>query len=462
MSAPLTRRTFGASLAGALGLAAGARAQSRPPNILFLMGDNVRGDTLGYMGHPVVKTPTLDALARTGVALTHCYSAAGGGNPSRVSALSGRYPRTHGVTTADSPLTDTSVLLPAILSKHGYRTGLVGDFELPGRDMAELFDSSATFSGDYKAFFEEKFPDRNGDIYALARKVQAQGPVRWRVGGSILSAEDHPVGWMANRTIDFVQAAKEGEPWFCFVSFHDPANSYISPFPWPTRYPPQQISIPRLPEERPKPPTAEDQPSDYVTKGDEAALIDVRRAYFGGVSYLDEQIGRIVRKLRSLGQLENTLIVFTSAHGDMLGDQGRMGPEAPYDGAIHTPCTLHYEAGFKISGGVHRVTDTTCLAPTLLDLAGLPLPEGFQTPSAKQIVTVVGAEWDDAALLDNRFHALRTAEWKLVEPRDHPTWTPELYHLTDDPAETNNLYGKPEASKAQADLAKRLQAWEEA
>jgi choline-sulfatase len=462
MPSPITRRAFGASLAGALGLSKAARAQSKPPNILFLMADDVRGDSLGYMGHAVVKTPTLDSLARTGVAITRCFSPAQGGNPARVSALSGRYPHQHGVTTNDASLADPEILLPKMLAKHGYRTGMAGNFELTGQDMKQMFDSCATLSTDYQAYLAENVPDFQGGVDELAQKMESHGRVLWPTGASRLSAEHHPIGWTARKSIEFIEAAKEDEPWFLFSSVRSSDNGYVSPLPWPDRYPAREISLPVLPEERPTPPTALNRDSDYATKSHEASLTEVRAAYYGAISYLDEQINLIVRRLRSAGQMENTLIVFTAGRGDMLGELGRMGAGTPYDGVTRVPWMMHYDPGFKITGAVDRVADTTSLAPTILELAGLDLPEGFASPSAKEILTVVGANWEEAAFHEAGFHSVRTREWKLVEPRDHPTWEPQVFHLEKDPREETNLYGKPEAAEAQASLAARLQAWETA
>jgi arylsulfatase A-like enzyme len=462
MPSPFTRRTFGASLAASLGLPLAARAQSRPPNILFLMADDVRGDTLGYMGHPVVKTPNLDALARGGVALTNCFTAAPAGTPARVSALTGRYAHTHGVTSDAGALAEGEVLLPQIFKKKGYRTAMVGNFQIHGRAMQDFFDSCLTYDNDYLTFLNEKFPELNGNPEARARNLGGLGRELWPVGASRLSAEDFPTGWTAHKAMEHIASAKPDEPWFLFASFRKARDFYVSPFPWPDRYPREQISLPKLPDERPKPPTSENRDADYITKAEEATLLDVRRAYFGGIAYLDEQIGRIVRQVRESNQLENTVIVFTSDHGDMLGDLGRMGGGVPYDPAMHVPCMLHYEAGFKITGGVKRVTDTTCLAPTILDLAGIEAQEGFESPSAKQILTVVGADWNEVAYSELGFHAVRTPKWKLVEPRDHPVWEPQLFDLEKDPKETANLYGKEEAAAAQKELAERLQRWDEA
>lgn len=458
----ISRRAFGASLAGALGLSQAARAQSKPPNILFLMADDVRGDALGYMGHSVVKTPTLDSLARAGVAMTRCFSPAQGGNPARVSALSGRYPHQHGVTTHDAELADAEILLPKILAKKGYRTGMAGNFELTGKDPKELFDWCRTLSTDYQAYLEEKVPDLQGGVDSLARKMENQGRVLWPAGASRLSAEDYPTGWVARQAMEFAEAGKPDEPWFLFAGFRGSENGYVAPFPWPDYYPAAQIPQPRLPQERPAPPTAADQESDYATATNEAAVIAARRAYYGAITYLDEQIGLIVRRLRSLGQLENTLIVFSAGRGDMLGDLGRMGPGTPYDGVTRVPWMMHYEPAFKITGAVDKVADTTSLAPTILELAGVELPEGFSSPSAKEILTVVGAKWDEAAFHEAGFHSIRTRDWKLVEPREHPTWVPQLFHLAKDPGEQENLYGRPEGAEAQSELAARLQEWEAA
>jgi arylsulfatase A-like enzyme len=287
------------------------------------------------------------------------------------------------------------------------------------------------------------------------------GEPPWTDGATRLTAADCPAAWAADRSIEFAEAGEGDEPWFLFTTFRKAPDAFVAPLPWPRRYLPEHIALPKLPEEPPTPPTAENREADYVTSVWAATLIQIRQSYYGGISYMDEQIGAIVRRLRAGGQLENTLIVFTSCHGNMLGDLGRMGASTPYDGAVQVPCIFHYEAGFEITGGVSRVTDTTCLTPTILDLAGVETPDELRGRSAKEILTVVGADWEEEAFQDWGLHALRTARWKLVEPREHPTWVPQLFDLEKDPAERTNLYGAAEAAGEQARLAARLQEWEE-
>ena len=462
MPSSITRRRFGSVLAGGLGLGAAAPAQTRPPNILFLVADELRGDSVGFMGHPVVKTPNLDRLARGGVALRNCFTPSPASVPARVSALTGRYPRTHGVTADDAPLREDEVLLPQLLARKGYRTGLVGELSLPGRNVEDLFDSHETFAAEYQAFLSEHYPQLEGDPDAVGNKFEGAGEIPWNTGATRLPALSCPAAWAAEKTLELAKAGAADEPWFLFTGFRKAEDTFVSPYPWPTRYPLDQVSVPVLPNERPTPATREDRDADYVTAGYEATLARVRRAYFGGISYLDEQVGAIVRGLRDLGQLENTLIVFTSDHGNMMGELGRMGSRTPYDGATHVPCIFHYEAGFEITGGVDRVTDTTCLAPTILDLAGLGEPEGFESPSAKEILTVVGADWDEVAFSESGFRTVRTPQWKLVEPGDHPNWEPQLFDLENDPRERTNVYGTPGAADAQRKLAARLQEWDAA
>ncbi len=463
MSPTITRRGFGSLLAGGLASGVAARAQSRPPNVLFLIADELRGDSLGFMGHPVVKTPNLDALARGGVALRHCFSAAPASLPARVSALTGAYPSVHGAGSPDSQLRAGQFLLPRAFAKKGYRTGAIGDLTIPGHGLEHLFDFQATFSGDYQALLAERYPALEGDAHSVADKMESHGSgAHWLAGANRLPAQDCPEAWALARAMEFAEGAESAEPWFLFVGLHKPVDSFVAPFPWPRRYPAEQIGLPKLPAERPAPPTSEDRDADYITAGLEAMLTSLRQVYYGGISFLDEQVGALVRKLHSLGQLENTLIVVTSDHGNMLGELGRMGAGVPYDGATHVPAVFHYQAGFEITGGVDRVVDTTCLAPTILELAGLEAPDGLGSSSAKEILTVVGADWDEVAFQELGLRAVRTPQWKLVEPGDHPSWEPQLFNLEDDPRESTNLYDDPASARAQAELAARLQELEAA
>lgn len=456
MSSALNRRQFSSALAGAL--AAGPqslKAQRKRPNILFLMTDEHRGDCLHAVGHRMVRTPNFDRLARDGALLRNFFTASPVCSPARVSAFTGRYPKSHGVRGNGQPIGAGETLLPKLLKEHGYRTGLAGKLHFAPQDAAGLFDFHQEFPAQYNAFLKENYPDRSLN---QTRQSYRRRPT-WLVGTSPIPARDFPTAWIADRAIEFIGEGEADEPWFCFVSFWKPHSPYVLPMPWSKMYDPKALAVPELPSERPTPPTASNRDRHYITADQVRELKSIRAAYYGAVSFVDEQIGRIIKELRRLGQLDNTIIVFTSDHGNSLGEHGRMFKGTPYEGAIHVPCIFRYPAAIPASRSLGRLADTTSILPTLLDLAGLPPAEGCESGSLKRVLASHDPDWDDTIFTEMLFHTIRTRDWKLTLPGDHPTWEAQLFDLNNDPGETTNLYSKPEAAKVQRELTARLEKW---
>jgi len=408
----------------------------------------------------LVKTPNLDRLARGGSYFRNFITASPVCSPARVSAFTGRYPKTHGVRINLDPIRDAEVLLPRLLKRHGYRTGMAGKLHLAEKDAAGLFEYQQEAPGSqYAAYLKEKHPNRSLNEATRPELIKDPGFV-WKVGASVLPVEDFPTHWIADRAIDFIRDGGE-QPWFCFASFWKPHSPFILPMPWASKYSPRDVALPDLPEEKATPPTALNKPRHYVTASQTEQLKRVRAAYYGAISFVDEQIGRILRELRRSGQWENTIIVFTSDHGNSLGEGGRMFKETPYEGAVRVPMIVHYPKAIEPGTLVDRPFDTTAIMPTLLDLAGLEVPKGFESPSMRPWISgeETGSEGD--AFTEMLFRTVRSERWKLTDPGDHPTWEPQLFDLESDRDEKNNLYGKPEAAAAQAELSAKLEEWYE-
>ncbi len=449
-----TRRRFAATLTAGLAGAAVAKAQSRPPNILLITSSQHRGDTLSGAGHAVVRTPVLDLLIKNGVLMRRFFAAAPESAAARASLLSGRYPKTHGVHASGDALAAGERLLPELLREHGYRTGLAGRLGLPGAD--KLFDSKWDFPDDYSAELAENHPGTKGDPSETGKSKKS--PL-WEFGASVVPFDEFPTFRITDHAIDFLKADEESEqPWFLKVGYWKPHGPYVLPRPWNERYPMEQIALPDLPEEKASPPTPTDSPREYVLKGQSYQLQQVRRHYYGAISFVDEQISRILQELTRIKQLDNTVIVFTSDCGNMLGEHGRMFAGVPYDGATHVPAVFYHRGVLK-ARRVEQVVDGACLTPTLLQLAGLPVPKGFEAEGVKPLLTGDGDEGPGVAFSEFGFHTIRTRDWKLTLPGDHPTWTPQLFDLANDPGELVNVFDNPETSKIRKELEGKLAKW---
>ena len=443
-------------LAGGLAVGRLSGQQAKRPNILLIVAHDLRGDALGFAGSPLVRTPRIDALARGGAYIRDYFTASPASAPAWASLLTGLYPKSHGVKADGDALAAGVETLPALLAKAGYRTALSGKsipFEV---DSAALFDARSEYPADYTKFVEERFPQVAGDIH---KSVEQHTGNTWPIGTSIVPTQSSATFWTAEQAIGFMGDGSDDQPWFCLTSFRTPAPPYILPPPWNARVDFSRIAVPDLPDEKPEPATIEDREDQYIVAGRAKSLQLVMAAYLGGVEFVDEQVGLMVRSLRRSKQLDNTVIVVTSDVGNSMGEHGRMFSGTPYDGAMRVPAVFHYPAGIEAQRLVDHVADSTCLTPTLLELAGVEQPQGLQGRSAKSLLTGSSDEWTDEAFAELGFQTLRTRDWKLTVPGDHPNWKPQLFDLTATYRERDNLYGDPAAAEAQAKLQSRLAEW---
>jgi arylsulfatase A-like enzyme len=219
------------------------------------------------------------------------------------------------------------------------------------------------------------------------------------------------------------------------------------------------VSIPTLPTERPTPATELDAETDYITAENSQQLRQLRAAYFASVSYVDYQIGRLLVGLRQAGTRDDTLVVVLSDQGFSLGEGGRMSSGTPTESALHVPMLVRFPNRIEENVVVNRFGDTTAIAPTLLEMAGLEIPKGMESQSLAPELREPSSELDGAAFSELGFQTIRTPGWRLTDPKDHKTWVPQLFDLSSDPTESENLFGKAEHAKVQSDLDVRLKKW---
>jgi arylsulfatase len=462
MSLSLNRRKFGTALAAGLLGSRAARAQ-QPPNVLVLLTSELRADAISAMGASIVRTLAIDALARQGCLLRRAITAtpepgARGG----MAVLTGRYPSSRGVEGTVEQSYSGALTLPEIFGGHGYQTAVIGQ---PPPALAKVDAKTIKLfpEPDYRAYLDENYPTFEGDYSRLTAPlgVPPEGPPPWRIGEAALPVTAFPTRWIADQTLEFLQAGKESGPWCCVTAFAKPREPYIVPNPWATRYQLERIPMPDLPAIRPLPETAANEARDYAVASQAEVMRRLLRAYFGAIGYIDDEVQRIVLALRVSGQLDNTIIAIVGETGHMLGDHGRMFGAVPYEGAIRVPGILRYPPAIEPNGRIEGPVSTTSLAPTLLELAGLKSTQEFHSASLAPLLKDSSKGAKGEAFSAMGFETVQTEGWKLTEPGDHPTWEPQLFDLQADPREENNVYGKPEAAKAQEELAGRLESWRE-
>lgn len=458
---------------------------SQKPNILWICTDQQRLDTLGCYGNRFVSTPHLDALAAQSVQCFNMYSQSPVCAPSRASFLSGRYPCTCGVRQNGQDIPDTERLVPRILrDEGGYTCGLSGKLHISVCHPSVCPDMERRIDDGYDVFRWSHHPagrgkaNWSGNDYTNwltsmgvdFRTTPLDGCKYVDMG---MPAEYSQTTWCFSEAIRFIGENQE-KPWFFSLNCFDPHHPFDPPKEYFDRYLPILDELP-LPDYVPgeldhKPVFQQkDHEGAYNSKGnypyDEMTDHDHRvitAAYYAMIDQIDHEVGRIIQYLKDIGQYENTLILFTSDHGESLGDHGiyLKGPYC-YETGVHVPFIIswpgHTAAGLKRNALMELVD----VAPTLLQAAGIPVPEAMQGRSFLPLICdasqpdqfrqSVYCEFYNANInhrdprayltmaFDGRFKVIKThyADGAKLHPEG------ELYDLQADPHEHVNLYDNP-------------------
>lgn len=465
--------------------------QQAPPNILWICTDQQRYDTIGALGNPHVSTPNIDQLVQQGVAFTHTYCQSPICTPSRTSFLTGMYPSTvHVNGNGNAFFPNRPPLVTRLLSEAGYRCGLIGKLHL-----ASAYGRIEPRVNDGYSYWQYSHAPRDdwetGHDYAdwVRSKGYTLGELTENVEG--IPAELHQTTWCAEKTIEFMKQ-EHGNPWLASVNIYDPHPPFNPPQIYREMFNPAEMPGPlfqetdlrqqkdlatvdfqstcQSPEKLdiqnpilPQPPLLGFQ-TERVSPGKRDAKT-LQAAYYAMIKLIDDQVGRIMAVLEETGQRQNTVIIFTSDHGEMLGDHGLIQKGCRfYEGLVRVPlifsCPGYLEQGLKSEALVELLDKT----PTLLEIAGLAPPEQMQGRSLLPILKgkadpnhhrqFVRSEYYDALDgADGTFATMyRNQRHKLVVYHGHQHG--ELYDLQEDPHEFENLWNQPNKQSLKLDLMK--------
>ena len=419
---------------------AGAAAAAKRPNILFVMVDEMRWDVMGCAGHPMVKTPNLDRLAQQGVRFHSCYTVSPVCSPARASAFSGRHAHVHGVTTNGMPAHTGEIFLPSILQHYGYHTAICGKLHFRPVQEAYGFDEFYSFSAEgptpekgHTAYLRDK---HQGGKWAAAPETRPwpDHPLGKDVGRFLYPKEDFETEWLTQRSIDYLRSRQgKPQPWFLYTSYLKPHSPSVEPEPYFSMYDPAKVPVPKLPEVRPL--SADDERHEMH---DVEMQRRMTALYFGAVTHVDAEIGRLLGELDKLGMTGNTLIVFTADHGNMLGDRGRWFKGVHYDGSARIPLLWRGVNGPK-GRVVNTPVDNTDLLPSLLESAGLPVPAGVQGKSFLKLAAGADPGWKPRVFSQLNSGMVVEGDWKLIDQSLDGSGPFELYDRRHDPREERNL-----------------------
>ncbi|MCU0786830.1 MAG: sulfatase-like hydrolase/transferase [Verrucomicrobia bacterium] len=467
------------------------RPASRPVNLLFIMTDQQRWDALSCAGNPAIKTPNLDRLARQGARFTSFYSACPVCVPARTAMLTGHsIESNHVLSNGDEKRTDAPPFpsFDQILLRNGYRGEYHGKFHSPYRlamdytqpvrwlngkqappgCQAEISESEA-----YVQFIERNVPDRPLQPGQLAMRQGNYTPIpldenfgktpkgktsqAGMYGRLEIPAEFSRTAFTAKEGIAALERLRDG-PFTLTISIGPPHPPFVVSEPYYSLYPPGAIPVPASINDprtnSPYPPNKRERDGAYRNPENIRQMTSI---YYGMVAEVDHWVGNILQRLDELGLADNTLVIFTSDHGEMLGDHGMNSKNIFYEGSVHVPLLLRLPGVIPAGTVVPTPSSHLDLFATILDYCGQrehasegeslrPFIEGKESGVGRVAVS----EWNSQSVPG---FMIFDGRWKYLcgQTADAPSLD-ALYDLKNDPQELNNLIGRnPDREKARAE-----------
>lgn len=451
-----------------------ARAEQVPqgPNILWICTDQQRWDTIHALGNRHIRTPNLDRLANMGVAFTHTYCQSPICTPSRASFLTGMYPSTvHACLNGNRRWAEAAPLVTKTLADGGYFCGLAGKLHL---SSAHGRVEPRPDEDGYEAFYWSHHPADDWPIgHAYADWLHEQGldfDDLMRQHGSI-PEQWHQTTWCTDMTIRFLKnranPVGKGQPWLFSLNCFDPHPPYNPPKNYLDRFDVAGLPGPQFRE------------SDLAFQQQLAAINFqsignhpdkansklVQAKYWAMIELIDKNVGRLLDALEATKQLDNTVIVFMSDHGDTIGDHGLMMKGCRfYEGLVRVPLLVAWPGKFKAGVRSDALVELTDLAPTLLDIAGLPVSEKMMGRSLLPILTSQKPTGNHREAVRSEYYQtlegapsyatmLRDRRYKLVHYHGFPVG--ELYDLQTDPHEFVNLWNDPKHADLRFEMTRK-------
>ncbi len=416
-------------------------ADTRHPNILYVLADQWRAQATGYAGDPNVRTPNLDRLAKDGLYFRNVVSVCPVCTPYRAALMTGRFPTSTGMFINDASLPSTELCLPQMLKTAGYATGYIGKWHLDGHGRESFIPPERRRGWDYWKAAECDHTYNHSHYYTGDSTEKRY----WEGYDAFAQTKDAQqyLGEHARSEHPFILMVAYGEP-------HFPHGT--APAEYRAMYPAEKIKLaPNIPEAMQK------------------RVRQEAQGYYAHCTALDKCVGDLLGTLKQTGLETNTMVVFTSDHGEMLGAHGcpPTMKQVAWNESAHVPFLLRYPALRQAQGRVIATPLTTPdILPTLLGLAGVAIPKSVEGEDLSALVRNAGPAEDRAALYMGvapfgqseflrEYRAIRTSRYTYVRGLEGPRL---LFDDDQDPYQLDNLAAKPECRALQTELEARLQA----
>ncbi|MDF1514150.1 MAG: sulfatase [Anaerolineae bacterium] len=404
------------------------------PNIIFVFADQWRAQATGYNGDPNVRTPHLDGFVQESINFTTAVSNCPVCSPWRATLMTGQYPLTHGVFVNDVPISSDPVYLAECFQSAGYRTAYIGKWHIDGHGRGAYIPPERRKGFAYWKVRECTHDYNNSFYYA-----DSPDKLWWEGYDAIAQTED---------AVKYIQQQDQQSPFLLMLSWgppHDPYNT--APDEYRSLYSPQDMKLrPNVPVEI----------ADEVCEG--------LAGYYAHCSALDWCFGQLLKALDETGLADDTVVVFTSDHGDMLGSHGARNKQRPWDESILVPMLLRYPRLFgRRSITEQQPFNTIHLMPTLLGLAGLPIPGTVEGADFTPYLCGDGLAPESEALIElpacfhqyayyrggKEWRGLRSSRYTYVINLDGPWY---LFDNERDPYQMDNVVGQSEYAEVEAYL----------
>lgn len=436
----------------------------KQPNILIIYADQMRYDAMGCSGNPVIRTPNIDQLSADGVHFEEAYTSYPICCPFRASVLTGKYAQNHGLIQNHFPLSGGQGFLAEFLRDAGYQTGYIGKWHLEGGPKPGFVPPDRRFGFDHFIGFNR------GHDY--------QSSIYYDDAGQAYHSERYEPDYQTDQFIDFIEtSAKKGEPFFGYLSYGPPHFPMDMPDHLRKIYSHEEVPLPPGVPDPELQERVQKYRNDVLCGGDprsghkshcshetkpvgeiesEAEIREFIAEYYGMIHNIDWNVGRIMKTLDHIGLAEDTLLIFLSDHGDMLGQHGSFCgiKNQGFRASMHVPLIARYPARFKPRRSKALIDVGVDMMATLLELVGLSIPEGRDSRSYLAVLDGNATEhrsqlWyqvfrqtggNPIEYTPYAERGIRSKEWLYVRRKDHRAY---LYDQLVDRDEQENLVNDP-------------------
>jgi len=442
----------------------GSDAFGRPPNVLVICADDHAAYVTGAYGNSIVRTPNIDRLAAEGIRFDRAYCNSPVCTASRQSFLTGRYPRSIGVTQLQTALPESEVTLAETYRLAGYDTASIGKMHF-NSDLKHGFDLRVD-TPEHRAWLKRQpVTPPPADVAFQPPWRPFKDPARVWLNSACLPVDQTDAqldgSFFAHQADEYL-AGPRAKPFFLMVSFYEPHSPYRFPLEYRDRHSADEFTAPEVgPEDDDQIPEIFRELSDTEKRG-------IQAAYYTSVEYMDACVGRVLSALERSGHAQDTIVIYLGDHGYMLGEHGRFEKHCSYEEAVRVPLVIRFPGRIAAGRSTRALVELVDLAPTIHELCGFDVTAPLQGKSMLPLLKATTTKHRDHVVVEyaqNDEVMIRDADWKLIYERGaqrrtdgYDTGRPlrphqfRLYDLHADAAELHNLAADP----AHAATVKRL------